>query len=71
MNVYPNPSKGSFTIELDGEYEVSILNSLGVTVYNKIIAQQGQIALKDLHPGMYIISVQSDQKTVYKRIIVQ
>lgn len=71
MNVYPNPSKGSFTIELDGEYEVSILNSLGVTVYNKIIAQQGQIALKDLHPGMYIISAKSDKKAVYNRIIIQ
>jgi len=71
MTVYPNPSNGSFTIELDGEYEVSILNSLGVTVYSKIISQQGRITLEDLKPGMYIISAKSDQKAAYSRIVVQ
>ena len=71
MLVYPNPSHGSFTIELDGEYEVSILNSLGVTVYSKVISQQGKITLKDLKPGMYIITAKSDKKTVYSRMIIQ
>ncbi|MBZ0243657.1 MAG: T9SS type A sorting domain-containing protein, partial [Bacteroidales bacterium] len=71
MTVYPNPSNGSFTIELDGEYEVSILNSLGVTVYSKIISEQGRIVLEDLKPGMYIISAKSDQKAAFSRIIVQ
>lgn len=71
MTVYPNPSNGSFTIELDGEYEVSILNSLGVTVYSKFISEQGRITLEDLKPGMYIISAKSDQKAAYSRIVVQ
>lgn len=71
MTVYPNPSNGSFTIELDGEYEVSILNSLGVTVYSKIISEQGHIVLEDLKPGMYMISAKSDQKAAYSRIVVQ
>ncbi len=71
MTVYPNPSNGNFIIELDGEYEVSILNSLGVMVYSKTISQQGRIMLEDLKPGMYIISAKSEQKAVYSRIVVQ
>ncbi len=71
MKVYPNPSNGSFTIEVDGDYEVTILNTLGAQVYNKTISQKEKIMVKDLNPGMYIISAKSDQKAAYKKIIVK
>lgn len=71
MKVYPNPSNGSFTIELDGEYQVTILNSLGAKVYNKTISKKDLVTMKDLTPGMYIISATSDQKAAFKTIIVQ
>ena len=71
MKVYPNPSNGSFTIELDGEYQVTILNSLGAKVYNKTISKKELVTMKDLTPGMYIISATSDQKAAFKTIIVQ
>lgn len=71
MKVYPNPSNGTFTIELDGEYEVTIVNSVGAQVYNKIISQKEKVMLKDLNPGMYIISAKSDKKAAFKTIIVQ
>lgn len=71
MKIYPNPSNGTFTIELDGEYEVTILNSIGASVYNKTITQKEKVTLKDLNPGMYIISAKSNQKAAFKTIIVQ
>lgn len=71
MSVYPNPSNGSFTIELDGEYEVSILNTLGVTLYTRTISNQGQIMLDNIKPGLYIISAKSDKKAAFKTIVVK
>jgi hypothetical protein len=71
MNVYPNPTNGAFTIELDGEYEVTILNSLGAKVYSKTISQQERVMLRDFNPGMYIISAKSGQKVAFKTIVVQ
>jgi hypothetical protein len=70
MNVYPNSSNGSFTIELDGEYEVSILNTLGVTLHTQNISNQGQITLDNIKPGLYIISAKSDKKAAFKTIVV-
>lgn len=71
MNVYPNPSNGSFTIELDGEYEVSILNTLGVTLYTRNISNQGQIKLDNIKPGLYVISAKSEEKAAFKTIVVK
>jgi len=71
INIFPNPSNGTFTIELDGEYKVSILNSLGVSVYSKTISRKGEIMLEDLSPGIYFILAKSDQKTAVSRIIIR
>lgn len=71
MKVFPNPSNGDFTIELDGEYEVSILNNLGITVYSKIISHKDDIMLEGLSSGIYIISAKSDRKTVISRMIIR
>ena len=53
---YPNPSQGSFTLELDGECDVVISNLLGQTVMslNKVSGLQ-QIKLGNA--GMYLIQV--------------
>jgi hypothetical protein len=71
MNVFPNPSNGIFTIEVDGEYEISILNSLGSVVYSATISNKGQVMLQDLAPGIYVIQAKSEQKTAVSRIIVR
>jgi hypothetical protein len=71
MNVFPNPSNGVFTIQLDGEYEVSILNNMGAAVYRKTISHKEQLMLRDLSPGIYVIQAKSDQKSAVSRIIVR
>ncbi len=71
MEVFPNPSNGTFTIRLDGEYEVSIINNMGAAVYRKTISRKEQLMLKDLSPGIYVIIAKSDQKSAVVRIIIR
>lgn len=71
INVYPNPSDGNFTISLDGKYEVSIINSIGVTVYNKTIAGHEQITIDGLEAGCYVISARSDNKVLNQIIVIR
>jgi len=71
MEVFPNPSNGTFTIQLDGEYEVSIINNMGAAVYRKTISNKEQVMLDDLSPGVYVITAKSDQKSTVGRIIIR
>jgi hypothetical protein len=71
MEAFPNPSNGTFTIRLDGEYEVSIINNMGVVVFRKTISHTEQLNLRNLIPGIYVISAKSDLKSSVSRIIIR
>lgn len=71
MEIFPNPSNGIFTIQLDGEYVVLIMNNMGSVVYRKTISHKEQLMLQDLSPGVYVIQAKSDQKSAVSRIIVK
>lgn len=63
--LYPNPSKGSFTItgnSLSGKSQVSIYNQLGQQVYNQSFEDaNNSIRIQDLNlsSGVYIVKVES------------
>jgi hypothetical protein len=71
MEVFPNPSNGTFTIRLDGEYEVSIFNNMSVVVYRETISHTEQLNLQNLSPGIYVIQATSDLKSAVSRIIIR
>ncbi|MDD2550475.1 MAG: choice-of-anchor J domain-containing protein, partial [Bacteroidales bacterium] len=71
MTVYPNPSSGTFSITLDGRYEVKIVNTLGEVVYTKTIESNGVIDLGNIASGVYLVTAKSDKKFAVKRIIIR
>lgn len=78
LTIYPNPSKGIFTIELDSK-----ANNISYTVYNmegKLVAQNSvshtsgkfsqQINLSHLPSGVYLIQVNNGSEKISKKLII-
>ncbi len=59
--IYPNPFKNTINIKtngsIEGTYEVRILNSIGIEVFNKYISSSEDIDTKDLIPGNYSVII--------------
>ena len=70
--LYPNPTTGSFTLELVEESNISIYNMLG-----QQIVQLGKVSgihrldLGNAPKGMYFIQIQNGSQTEVKKIIVE
>ena len=74
FNLYPNPTNGFITIELDeaSKYELSIVNVLGQTVYtNSIFKINTRVDLSSFEIGVYTIEL-SDGNNIYsEKLIVE
>ena len=60
VKVFPNPSNGSFTVDLDNLInvkEIRILNLLGKIVFQQSINNQSKINIDNLPSGVYILTV--------------
>jgi hypothetical protein len=74
FNVYPNPSNGVFTIELDGnaKYDVTVNNVLGQTVYaTSITTMNTTIDLSSYEKGIYTIELKNNTSTYTEKVIVE
>jgi hypothetical protein len=81
INVYPNPTKGQFQIDINGmenaDYDLSIYNSLGSKVfgdnvnYNSQSTQSWKLDFSTYPKGIYFIRLQSEGQIKVKRIIIQ
>ena len=68
FNVYPNPSKGDFTINLTSvereNVAIKVTNVVGQTVMNRVVAVSGQtketISLADYSKGVYFLTVNNE-----------
>jgi hypothetical protein len=73
--VYPNPTTGHFSIDLGSHSNnatLSITNVLGKVIYSTKIAQAKILHLKlDEPAGVYIVTIQSDNKKVVGQIILE
>ena len=70
--LYPNPTTGRFTIELDEESNVSVFNTLGQNMMslNKVSGLQ-QVSLENAHRGMYFVRIQSGNSIETKKLIIE
>lgn len=71
LRFYPNPAINQLTIDLGGEYEVSILlmNVLGQQVYHRQgKLEKATIAVSDFPVGSYFLTVMMDGERLVKRI---
>jgi hypothetical protein len=74
FNVYPNPTNGVFTIELDGnaKYDVTVSNVLGQTVYTtSITTMNTTIDLSGFEKGIYTIELKNNTSTYTEKVIVE
>jgi hypothetical protein len=73
LKAYPNPTIGNFTIDLGAVYKntlVLITNLSGIMIDSKTISQSQILNLSIEEPsGIYIISIQSDDKNAIIRLI--
>ncbi len=79
MNIFPNPSEGLFTLEMNaskaGSFNVDIINIQGQVVYSKQINQDGfykdQINLSKEAKGIYYIRINDGVDMRVSKIMIQ
>ena len=80
MNVYPNPNRGLFFIELDGldggNYKMQLVNMSGQFVRNEMISVQSgiqsrsEVDLRDIESGVYMIVIEGEKVRMDGRVII-
>ena len=70
--IYPNPTSGSFTIELVEESNINIYNMLGQNIMslNKVSGHQNMV-LENAPKGLYFVQIQNGNGTEVKKLIVE
>ena len=74
FNVYPNPTNGVVTVELDDnvKYDVTVNNVLGQTVYtSSTTAMNTIIDLSSFEKGIYTIELKNSNTTYAEKVIVE
>lgn len=75
ISIYPNPSNGTFTVEVSGDIKqgipVNIIDFSGKVVYTTVL-YEGQTELNTILPsGVYILKTEIDGKLKCQKIIVR
>lgn len=80
IKIYPNPSNGLFTVEMNGNlsatYQIKIFDITGSIVYSKIIQNQQfineRVNMSHKSKGIYLLYIKSDAGEIFKaRMLVQ
>ena len=78
FSIYPNPNKGSFTIEfkeLANSFSVEVYDITGKTIYENNYEQSSNliqlINLDNPTSGVYFINIKSDKGLVTKKLVIQ
>ena len=70
-SVYPNPNNGSFTINLNGEANYQIFNSIGQRVMSGSFTDEIQIKAEGLNQGVYFLQLVGEQGTKVEKIVIE
>jgi PKD repeat protein len=79
LNIYPNPTKGQFVIEMSSResvtYQMGIVNLLGVEVLQKTIEVNGAFAevmdVSSMPDGVYYLYLRNDEQSIVRKLIIQ
>lgn len=76
--LFPNPTDDELTVQIrggdDGEYRLSIVNSIGQVVRQKVASKTGRILtarfdVSDLSAGAYVVRVQSERGILMGKVV--
>jgi PKD repeat protein len=71
IQIYPNPSDGTFTISgIDGMAAIRIINILGDQVYFGEVDLPSKIDLSSQPQGVYFISIETDNSKFFKKLVI-
>ncbi|MCC7333439.1 MAG: T9SS type A sorting domain-containing protein [Flavobacteriales bacterium] len=74
INIYPNPNRGSFSIDLDNTENtiIKIYNISGQLILQKKLTQNiTKIDISYYPKGIYFVKLETDNKVVVKKIVYQ
>lgn len=71
VNIYPNPGKGLFNIELPTLTQLQILNATGQPVYSTSNIGKATIDLRDQPAGVYIVRITNESGTALGKLVLQ
>ncbi|MBT5615662.1 MAG: T9SS type A sorting domain-containing protein, partial [Flavobacteriales bacterium] len=74
FTVYPNPSNGVFTIELDAteKHDITVNNALGQTVISTTNrGMNTTIDLSNFGKGVYTVELKNNSSTYVEKVIVE
>lgn len=66
--IYPNPTNGVINIDAEGLENVTVLNTLGQTIYS---SSESQIDLSKYGKGLYFVRIQTNKGIETEKIIVK
>ena len=75
VQVYPNPSNGTFVLQLervDTEINLQIFSTRGQLIHQELIIQnQSNIQLPNPAPGIYLMQISSEKGVIHREIVVE
>ena len=72
LSIYPNPSKGDFTITTDREMTLSIINTMGQVIKTVSVnaSNHYKTTITNLANGIYTIISEDKQQVIRQKIVV-
>ncbi len=73
LTVYPNPSNGTFNVNVKGEVEsstIQVLDLSGRAIYRAPAFEQNNVDLVDVVPGMYLLQVIHQKEVLTEKILI-
>lgn len=77
LEIYPNPSQGSFTLDgelLNGDYTLEIFSPLGQVIKRTSVKVEEfplQVDLPSANSGLYIIKLRNERMSMQKKLMIQ
>lgn len=72
INIYPNPSSGTFNVEVDSRADVVVYDLLGTVVYSgKLEAGKQAVVLEDKAKGVYLVKISVNEKHQTVRLVIE
>ncbi len=69
--IFPNPASHTFEIELPGNYEIQIFNTLGKLMLSEQIQSWARVSIADFPSGVYMVSIKDDKQTFYQQKLIK